>query len=66
MKRLLVTLLVTIFVTSSIAAVMRGPDGRWYGNVCVTQLGWQVVPWQIIGSMCFAPMFNQYGFIANS
>lgn len=66
MKRLLVTILATLFVTSSIAAVMRGQDGRWYGNICVTQLGWQIVPWQIIGSMCFAPMFNQYGFIVNS
>lgn len=66
MKRIALSLLATVLVTSATAAVMRGQDGRWYGNVCITQVGWQIVPWQMVGSMCFAPMYNQYGFIANS
>jgi hypothetical protein len=65
-KIVLVFLLLLLFSTNAVTAVVRGPDGRWYGNICVTQRGWQQVPWQLIGSMCFSPMWQQYGFIANS
>lgn len=65
MKKLLsLTLLLTLTISSP-AAVMRGQDGRWYGDICVTQVGWQQVPWQLVGSMCYSPMWRQHGFIAN-
>lgn len=57
-------MLLTITICSP-AAVMKGQDGRWYGNICITQAGWQQVPWQLVGSTCHAPMWRQYGFIAN-
>lgn len=66
MKRVVLSILAAVLMTHAGAAVMRGQDGRWYGNVCITQVGWQIVPWQMVGSICFAPMFNQYGFIANA
>lgn len=65
MKKILTTLLILLTTLSSPAAVIRGQDGRWYGNICITQLGWQEIPWQIVGSTCYSPMWRQYGFIAN-
>lgn len=66
MKKLLIFVLATMLSLPSTALVVRGQDGRWYGNICVTQLGWQEVPWQIVGSMCFSPQWRMYGFIANA
>lgn len=66
MRKLTIFLLLVFISITAIAAVMRGPDGRWYGNVCLTDLGWQVVNWQLVGSTCYAPMWNRYGFIANA
>ncbi len=65
MKKLVIFFLILSTSMLTPAAVIRGQDGRWYGNICVTQVGWQEVPWLPIGSMCFSSMFNQYGFIAN-
>jgi hypothetical protein len=65
MKKLFVIFLL-LFSTNSIPAVVRGADGRWYGNICVTQRGWQTVPWLPVGSMCYSPMWQMYGFIANT
>jgi len=64
MKRLILSLLVALPLTTH-AALMRGADGRWYGNLCVTQMGVQPVGWQPVGTICFAPGFNTHGFIAN-
>lgn len=66
MKRLAIFITVFLLAISSYAAVKRGSDGRWYGNMCITQLGWEEVSWQLVGSMCYAPMRRQYGFIANT
>ena len=65
MKTVFVFLLLLSITFNSTAAVIRGVDGRWYGNICITQIGWQEVPWQLVGSMCYSPMWRQYGFIAN-
>lgn len=48
------------------STVIRGPDGRWYGNICVTQIGWEMINWQPLGSICYSPKFRQYGFIVNA
>lgn len=66
MKRLAIFITVFLLSLTSSAAVIRGQDGRWYGNICITQMGWQEVPWQLVGSMCYSPMWRQYGFIANT
>lgn len=66
MKRLAIFITVFLLTLSSSAAVVRGQDGRWYGNICITQVGWQEVPWQLVGSMCYSNMWRQYGFIANT
>lgn len=65
MKKILTTLLILLTTFTSPAAVMRGQDGRWYGNVCITKHGWQEIPWQLVGSTCYSPMWRQYGFVAN-
>ncbi len=64
MKTLILLLLILVH-TNSTSAIIRGQDGRWYGNICVTQVGWQEVPWQLVGSMCYSSVFRQWGFIAN-
>jgi hypothetical protein len=66
MKRCIVAILLLCSTIQTPAAVIRGVDGRWYGNICITQVGWQEVPWQLVGSMCYSPMWRQYGFIANA
>jgi len=65
MKKLVIFFLILSTSMLTPAAVIRGQDGRWYGNICVTQVGWQEVPWQLIGSMCYSTMWRQNGFIAN-
>jgi len=57
----------TIFVsvTPASAAVVLGNDGYWYGNVCQTVYGWQIVPWRLVGSTCYSPGWGAYGYIAN-
>lgn len=65
MKKLTIFLLCLGLTFASPAAVIRGQDGRWYGNICITQVGWQEVPWQLIGTICYSPMWRQNGFIAN-
>ena len=65
MKHLFLFLILLLIAVTSHSAVMRGQDGRWYGNICMTQTGWQQVPWQLVGTTCYAPMLRQYGFIAN-
>lgn len=47
------------------AEVIFGPNGVLYGNVCQTQMGWQYVPWQPVGSLCYSPRFNSWGYILN-
>ncbi len=66
MIRLMALCFMLLYANMAQAALMRGPDGRWYGNICVTQMGVQPVPWQPVGSICYAPGYNLYGFIANS
>ena len=54
------------FATSANSAVWQDRStGIWVGNVCQTPLGWQIVPPQPIGSTCYSPGWNSYGFIAN-
>lgn len=65
MKKFILFFLILSTSMLTPAAVIRGPDGRWYGNICITQAGWQQVNWQLIGSMCYSSMFRQYGTIAN-
>jgi hypothetical protein len=39
-------------------------SGLWYGNVCQTAVGWQVVPAAPVGARCYAPAFGA-GVITN-
>lgn len=65
MKSIIISVLL-LFATAVTAAVMRDPNtGIWVGNICQTPSGWQVVPWQPVGSVCFSPGWQSYGFIAN-
>lgn len=65
MRRLL-SIILLLLTIPAMAAVQRDPrTGIWIGNICQTPMGWQVVPWQPVGSVCFSPGWNAYGFIAN-
>lgn len=65
MRRLLITLLFALPVTAD-AAIWRDPvTGLWFGNVCQTPQGWQIVAPQLVGSTCWSPGWRTYGFIAN-
>lgn len=65
MRSLLFSILVSMAVTAG-AAVVRDPaTGVWLGNICQTSMGWQEVPWQPIGTVCYSPGWRAYGFIAN-
>lgn len=64
MKVLLLVLL--LLLPSHVEAeVIIGPNGVRYGNICQTSIGWQIVPWQPVGSVCYAPAFNLWGYILN-
>jgi len=54
-----------VSVQPASAAVVLGNNGLWYGNICQTTYGWQVVPWQLVGATCYAPGWGSYGYIAN-
>jgi hypothetical protein len=54
-----------VSVTPASAAVVLGADGLWYGNICQTSIGWQVVPWRLVGASCYSPGWGQWGYIAN-
>lgn len=41
-------------------------NGLWYGNVCQTSIGWQFVPYQLVGSTCYSPMWGSFGYISNA
>ena len=40
-------------------------NGLYYGNICQTVSGWQIVPWQLVGTSCYSPGWGMYGVIAN-
>jgi hypothetical protein len=67
MKTLKTLLFITIAIASitASAAVWMGPDGLVWGNICLTRAGWQQVYPQPVGSQCFAPNLQAYGFIGN-
>lgn len=67
-NKILLPLLFVLLLTvqaAAIGATIRGNDGRWYGNICLTQAGAVFVPWQLVGSMCYWPAHGIYGFILN-
>lgn len=48
-----------IFISLLIASFSAAPAVRWNpqlgifeGNICMNNVGWQVVPWQPLGSLC--------------
>jgi len=53
-----------VSVQPASAAVVYS-NGLYYGNICQTPAGWQVVPWQLVGSTCYSPGWGLYGYIAN-
>ena len=55
----------TIASASAVSAGVVYYNGLWYGNICQTSFGWQVVPTQLVGSSCYSPAWNAYGYIAN-
>ena len=54
-----------VSVQPASATTVLGADGLWYGNVCQTPVGWQYVPWRLVGTTCYAPNFGGWGTIAN-
>lgn len=56
MLRIIATLIFVGFITaaSSVGAAVRWNHliGLWEGNVCMNNAGWQIIPWQPVGSMC--------------
>jgi hypothetical protein len=65
--KLLKSILLLLLLLPSVASteVVLGRDGIWYGNICMNQLGWELVQFQPVGSMCFMPRFRAYGVIIN-
>jgi len=61
----LFTAIFAMNATSVNAATVYGNDGLLYGNICQTIDGWQVVPWRLVGTQCYAPAWNRFGYIAN-
>ena len=64
MKKLLFVLLLLVSFPA-VSEIILGPNGVWYGNICIVPRGWQYVQWQPVGSVCYSPMHNQWGSIAN-
>jgi len=56
---------ICVSVTPASATVVLGNDGLYYGNICQTTYGWQVVPWRLVGATCYSPAWGAYGYIAN-
>ena len=53
MKYLAIILLLLISFTVN-AAVRYNPHLRIYeGNICMNNIGWQIVQWQPLGSICY-------------
>jgi len=51
--RILTFFLLFTLCTTLNAAVRWNPNLRvWEGNVCMNNMGWQIVNWQPIGSIC--------------
>jgi hypothetical protein len=69
MKSLIIFLLLT-FATVSNAEVRWNPVLRiWEGNICMNNIGWQVVNWQPLGSLCYMRLPNgqiMQGIIINA
>jgi len=52
MKTIIFLILLTLGFNSN-AAVRWNPALRlWEGNICMNNVGWQVVQWQPLGSIC--------------
>jgi len=51
--------------TVNAATVYNYNNGLYYGNICQTPAGWQVVPWQLVGGSCWSPAWGMWGYIAN-
>lgn len=65
MKILLAALLTSIALTAHSAIWRDQRTGTWIGDICQTPLGWQKVPPQPVGSVCWSQGWQSYGFIAN-
>lgn len=65
MKHLIILFSILAISISAYAATLMGRDGIIYGNICQTLHGWQQVTWQPVGSQCYAPGLNSWGYIAN-
>ena len=53
--------------TPANANTFLGTNGQWYGNICQTSLGWQVMDgYYLVGSGCYSPGWNAYGYVANA
>jgi hypothetical protein len=77
-KKIIVSILLSLATLSASPALWQAQNGVIYGNVCVIQYfainQWgQQVPQQVtqfvnpqpVGTNCFAPMYNAWGYIAN-
>lgn len=65
MKKTILVMLLCISSSMADSTVWRSPNGIVYGDICQTRFGWQQVLPLPVGSNCFAPRFNTWGYIAN-
>ena len=69
MKYIAFTLLLLLSFTIN-AAVRWNPTLRIYeGNICMNNIGWQSVQWQLLGSVCYMRLPNGHmmqGIIINA
>jgi hypothetical protein len=53
MKYIISLLVLTFSITANSAVRWNQTLRIWEGNICMNNLGWQVVNWQPLGSLCW-------------
>lgn len=59
MSKLVFTMLLLFSLSANSAVRWNQYNRTWEGNVCMNNVGWQIVNWQPLGSMC---MINISGY----
>ena len=52
MKAILLLVLLVVHTNVWSAVRWNSVTGLWEGNICMNNVGWQVVPFQPLGSIC--------------
>ncbi len=56
MKYIIFILLVIVSFTANSAVRLNPQTKMWEGNICMNNIGWQIVNWQLLGSLCWIHM----------